>query len=170
VKETPYDERRQERAEALRQEGWSDKGVEKLLAYEAQPWHPLDPPRMVTMMVKDLPASERQRIAGEFAGDEACVTLATLHAAKGSEWDHLRIVGLCEGVLPHEQALRAGELEEERRLAYVRMTRARHELALSWPRRRHGRPTGPSRFLSEAGLALSAAGPRRPRARERKAA
>jgi DNA helicase II / ATP-dependent DNA helicase PcrA len=107
------------------------------------------------------------------AGDgdgEARVTLATLHAAKGSEWDHLRIVGLCEGLLPHEQALRAGEVEEERRLAYVGMTRARHELALSWPCRRYGRPTRPSRFLSEAGLGLSAAGPRRAWARERKAA
>jgi DNA helicase II / ATP-dependent DNA helicase PcrA len=100
----------------------------------------------------------------------ARVTLATLHAAKGSEWDHVRIVGLCEGVLPHEQALRAGELEEERRLAYVGMTRARQELALSWPRRRHGRPTGPSRFLSEAGLALPALRAPRGQAGGRKAA
>jgi DNA helicase II / ATP-dependent DNA helicase PcrA len=101
---------------------------------------------------------------------EARATLATLHAAKGSEWDHVRIVGLCEGLLPHEQALRAGELEEERRLAYVGMTRARRELTLSWPRRRHGRPAGPSRFLSEAGLALPAVRARRAQAGDRKAA
>jgi superfamily I DNA/RNA helicase len=72
-------------------------------------------------------------------------------------------------VLPHEQALRAGELEEERRLAYVGMTRARHELALSWSRRRHVRPTRPSRFLAEAGLALPTRA-RRAQAAGRKAA
>jgi len=107
--------------------------------------------------------------AGDGSG-EARITFATLHASEGSEWDHVRIVGLCEGLPPHEQALRAGELEEERRLAYVGMTRAREELALSWPRRRHGRPTGPSRFLGEAGLALPAARGARAQAGDRKAA
>jgi DNA helicase II / ATP-dependent DNA helicase PcrA len=111
-------------------------------------------------------------LSADPADDEAQarVTLATLHAAKGSEWDHVRILGLCEGLLPHEQALRAGELEEERRLAYVGMTRARHELTLSWPRRRHGRPSGPSRFLGEAGLALPAVRPWRAQADDRKVA
>ena len=84
------------------------------------------------------------------------VTLCTLHAAKGAEWDHVRVTGLCEGLLPHQRALRRGELEEERRLAYVGVTRARRELALSWPRRRHGRTAAMSRFLTEAGLALVA--------------
>ena len=82
------------------------------------------------------------------------VTLSTLHAAKGCEWDHVRITGLCEGLLPHEHALRRGEVDEERRLAYVGFTRARRELALSWPRTHHGRPVRASRFLAEAGLEL----------------
>jgi DNA helicase II / ATP-dependent DNA helicase PcrA len=80
------------------------------------------------------------------------VTLSTLHAAKGREWDHVRIAGLCEGLLPHDNALRRGEIDEERRLAYVGITRARSELALSWPRTYRGRLTHPSRFLAEAGV------------------
>jgi DNA helicase-2/ATP-dependent DNA helicase PcrA len=83
------------------------------------------------------------------------VTLSTLHAAKGCEWEHVRITGLCEGLLPHEHALRRGEIEEERRLAYVGLTRARRQLALSWPRTHRGRPAAPSRFLAEAGLGLA---------------
>jgi DNA helicase II / ATP-dependent DNA helicase PcrA len=54
--------------------------------------------------------------------------------------------------LPHEHALRRGEIDEERRLAYVGLTRARRELALSWPRAHRGRPARASRFLAEAGI------------------
>jgi DNA helicase II / ATP-dependent DNA helicase PcrA len=79
------------------------------------------------------------------------VTLSTLHAAKGCEWDHVRIAGLCGGCCEHEHALRRGEVDEERRLAYVGFTRARRELALSWPRAHYGRPVRASRFLAEAG-------------------
>jgi DNA helicase II / ATP-dependent DNA helicase PcrA len=82
------------------------------------------------------------------------VTLSTLHAAKGCEWDHVLIAGLCEGLLPHRHALERGEIEDERRLAYVGLTRARRELALSWPCLYRGRPVRASRFLAEAGLAL----------------
>jgi DNA helicase-2/ATP-dependent DNA helicase PcrA len=81
------------------------------------------------------------------------VTLSTIHAAKGCEWNHVRIAGLCEGLLPHHHALERGEVDEERRLAYVSFTRARRELALSWPRVLRGRPARASRFLAEAGLA-----------------
>jgi DNA helicase II / ATP-dependent DNA helicase PcrA len=87
------------------------------------------------------------------------VTLSTLHAAKGCEWDHVLIAGLCEGLLPHQHALERGETEDERRLAYVGFTRARHELTLSWPRRHRGRPVRASRFLAEAGI-----GPAEPQA------
>ena len=68
-------------------------------------------------------------------------TLATLHAAKGLEWDQVFLVGVNEGILPtHENAV-----EEERRLFYVGITRAKNHLSLSYR-------GNPSRFLREAGL------------------
>ncbi|PRQ11456.1 ATP-dependent DNA helicase [Corynebacterium sp. 13CS0277] len=62
------------------------------------------------------------------------VTLASLHAAKGLEWDAVFLVGLSEGSLPIKQAIQAGpeHIEEERRLFYVGITRAREHLHLSW--------------------------------------
>ena len=83
------------------------------------------------------------------------VTLASLHAAKGLEWDAVFLVGLADGTLPISHALSHGPdsepVEEERRLFYVGITRARVHLALSWalarnPGRRQGRR--PSRFLN----------------------
>ncbi len=78
------------------------------------------------------------------------VTLATLHAAKGLEWDSVFLAGLQEGTLPFSYAETPAEVEEERRLLYVGMTRARLDLALSWSFARNpgGRATRkPSRFL-----------------------
>lgn len=86
------------------------------------------------------------------APDSAGVTLASLHAAKGAEWDAVFLVGMVEGVLPHGSAQTDEEVAEERRLAYVGITRARDVLELSYPRTRSGgnsgsRPRTPSRFL-----------------------
>jgi DNA helicase-2/ATP-dependent DNA helicase PcrA len=90
--------------------------------------------------------------------DADVVTLATLHAAKGAEWDHVRLIGLSEGLLPHRRAIERGEADEERRLAYVGITRARRELVLTWPRTVRGQRTRMSRFVAEAGLTLAPAG------------
>jgi len=83
------------------------------------------------------------------------VTLASLHAAKGLEWDAVFLVGLADGTLPISHALAHGAeseaVEEERRLLYVGITRARIHLALSWASARSpgGRQTRkPSRFLN----------------------
>ena len=80
------------------------------------------------------------------------VTLATLHAAKGLEWDAVFLCGLQDGTLPITYADTPAAVEEERRLLYVGMTRARRELSISWALARNpgGRGTRkPSRFLDE---------------------
>ena len=84
---------------------------------------------------------------------EARVTLMTLHSAKGLEFPAVFITGLEEGVFPHSRSMNdPDEVEEERRLCYVGITRAKERLSLSWAlhRRIHGYGVGePSRFLRE---------------------
>lgn len=93
------------------------------------------------------------------------VTLATLHAAKGLEWDHVFLVGLAEGLLPISYATGFEAIDEERRLAYVGITRARRTLSLSWSTGTRGR--SPSRFLEELGTSTQDAGATAPaRARQ----
>ena len=86
--------------------------------------------------------------------DDAPVLLMTLHAAKGLEFDTVFLVGMEEGLIPHMRAVQdEGQMEEERRLCYVGMTRARNRLVLTRARERSyfgdRRITMPSRFLSE---------------------
>jgi DNA helicase-2/ATP-dependent DNA helicase PcrA len=91
---------------------------------------------------------------GDAAGSGGAVTLSTLHAAKGLEFEAVYAVGLEEGYLPHGQSAEdEDELEEERRLLYVGMTRAKDALTLTLADRRlvYGRVEArrPSRFLEE---------------------
>ena len=98
-------------------------------------------------------------------GDEQDVlTLSTLHAAKGLEWLHVTLAGVNEGLLPfrsEDDDMTAERLQEERRLMYVGITRARQTLAISTLRRRkRGRDTlagVPSRFIAEMKLNETAA-------------
>jgi DNA helicase-2/ATP-dependent DNA helicase PcrA len=91
---------------------------------------------------------ERQRSQHEPI--KAAVTLSTIHAAKGLEWDFVFIIGLTEGYLPISYAQTEAEIREEQRLLYVGLTRARKELTLSWARRDSNstRDRESSRFLS----------------------
>jgi DNA helicase-2/ATP-dependent DNA helicase PcrA len=108
-----------------------------------------------TLDLRALVAELRQRADARHPPVVQGVTLASLHAAKGLEWDAVFLVGLADGTLPISHALTHGPesepVEEERRLLYVGVTRARIHLALSWalartPGGRQGRR--PSRFLN----------------------
>ncbi len=85
--------------------------------------------------------------------DTEQVTLMTLHNAKGLEYRAVFIIGCEDGVFPHSRSIDEGDIEEERRLAYVGLTRARERLTLTHARRRSifgASGTGvPSRFLGE---------------------
>ena len=77
------------------------------------------------------------------------VTLSTFHGVKGLEYDHVFLTGMVEGTMPHKRAESEAAIEEERRLAYVGLTRTKHSVMLTSPTS-EGEP---SRFLSEWGLA-----------------
>lgn len=81
------------------------------------------------------------------------VSLMTLHAAKGLEFPHVFLIGMEENLLPHQNSIETGNIEEERRLAYVGITRAQQTLTFSYctHRKRYGEITEaePSRFLNE---------------------
>jgi len=95
------------------------------------------------------------RQAGQHEPTLSAVTLATLHSAKGLEWESVYLVGLTEGLVPISYAKTFEQIDEERRLLYVGITRARRRLRMSWSRA--GSVSGrlstrqPSRFLAELG-------------------
>ncbi|HEY3632337.1 MAG TPA: UvrD-helicase domain-containing protein [Jatrophihabitantaceae bacterium] len=137
-------------------------------------WHPDDPPpggaarerweslAALVSLADDLLAADPQthlpelvaeldqRASAQHAPTVQGVTLASLHSAKGLEWDAVFLVGLTDTTIPIQHATTDEQLAEERRLLYVGITRARERLALSWalarsPGQRRGRR--PSRFL-----------------------
>ncbi|QDO00635.1 ATP-dependent DNA helicase UvrD2 [Streptomyces sp. S1A1-8] len=98
----------------------------------------------------DLVAELDERASAQHAPTVQDVTLASLHSAKGLEWDVVFLVGVAEGMMPITYAKTDEQIEEERRLLYVGVTRAREHLLVSWALSRSpgGRPNRrPSRFL-----------------------
>lgn len=86
-------------------------------------------------------------------GDIPC---HTIHTSKGLEFDHVYLIGVAEGELPHWQAIKKGDqsanMQEERRLCFVAVTRARKKLTLTNSGNMFGWPKQPSRFISEMGI------------------
>jgi len=111
---------------------------------------------------------EPPRSTGNLAGppmiDEDWLVISTVHSAKGLEWDVVHLLHVTDGNIPSDMALSSpAGLEEERRVFYVALTRARHALHLYMPERYHHHPNGrddrhgwaqPSRFLSDRVRAL----------------
>ncbi|MEK7185423.1 MAG: 3'-5' exonuclease, partial [Patescibacteria group bacterium] len=109
----------------------------------------------IELLIADASLAAAEETPGEVASD--AVRLMTVHAAKGLEFDYVFVTGLEEGLFPHERSSSRGdssqEAEEERRLFYVALTRARHKVFLSYATMRtifgERRTTLPSRFLSD---------------------
>jgi len=158
-------------SDALRHVGWSQNPPEGRGAERAR-WDSLD---LVMRMAESVREGTSLR---EFVNElverqqeqhdptRPAVTLATLHATKGLEWDTVFLVGLIDGILPIGFATSEAEVEEERRLLYVGITRARRALSLSWSRQSlvqlgSARPgqRAPSRFLADLGNRTRGAAP-----------
>jgi DNA helicase-2/ATP-dependent DNA helicase PcrA len=85
------------------------------------------------------PPSATQDLAGASGTEDDTLILSTAHSAKGREWDAVFIIWAVDGWFPSSRALRSDEeMEEERRLMYVAMTRARHHLAVLYPLNSYG--------------------------------
>jgi len=85
----------------------------------------------------------------ERSGETDCLNLMTFHASKGLEFRRVYLIDVNEGLVPHRRAKTKEEIEEERRVLYVAMTRAKEELYLLYTEKRGGREIPPSRFLRE---------------------
>lgn len=98
--------------------------------------------RFLAEITLDPPTSTSD-FAGPPSRDEDYLILSTIHSAKGCEWDVVCLIHAADGCLPSDMSTGSGEeIEEELRLAYVAMTRARDRLYVTWPMRFYSRPMG----------------------------
>jgi DNA helicase-2/ATP-dependent DNA helicase PcrA len=96
--------------------------------------------------------NEKKRGGGTVGRSSSGVRVLTMHASKGLEFDRVYIPDLNDGILPGRRFRDAGGIEEERRLLYVAMTRAREKLTLLWVSGTRENPGTPSRFLRPFGI------------------
>ena len=127
-----------------------EENVEELINLAAR-YHDLPPPQGLEKFVEDIALMSDQ---DEIADARSAVRMMTIHAAKGLEFRAVFIVGLEDGIFPHSRSLfNPGELEEERRLCYVALTRAKEKVILTYAlsRMHFGslQVNAPSRFLRE---------------------
>lgn len=147
--------------EEVKMEAWLNEGTEE----SEDRWHnvqelltvmhkydTLDPQNSLTSFLEEVALVSEVDKLGD--GNSEALTLMTLHLCKGLEFEHVIIVGCEEGLFPHSNSLYDREqLEEERRIMYVGMTRARHHLRLMFAQSRflwgENRSGSPSRFLDD---------------------
>ena len=127
--------------------GWTSKAAPTTTA-EREKWETLNSLMdILDEMPEGIELAEfyrelEERARGQHEPESAAITLATIHAAKGLEWDHVFVIGLNEGYLPISYAKTDAEIAEENRLLYVAVTRAKKSLMLSWN-------STPSRFVAQ---------------------
>jgi DNA helicase-2/ATP-dependent DNA helicase PcrA len=146
-------------SDVLRSIGWSQEPPEVRGAVRDR-WDSLN---ALMRLAEEAPAETTlkqfvdelfERQAGQHEPTLSAVTLATLHSAKGLEWDSVYLAGLSEGLVPISYAKDPAAIDEERRLLYVGVTRARRQLSLSWsasPAPGRAGQRQPSRFLADLG-------------------
>jgi len=123
------------------------ENIKELLSVATEFDHPVDFLENVALVEDNTLAKELA--APTLGSPKDAVTLMTIHSAKGLEFDQVFVVGLEEGLFPHSRSLlEPAELEEERRLCYVALTRARSTLHLTYARSRHYYGGGGSGIIS----------------------
>ncbi len=144
-------------SDVLRSIGWSQDPPEVRGAVRER-WDSLN---ALMQLAEEAPASTTlrqfvddlfERQSGQHEPTMSAVSLASLHSAKGLEWESVYLVGLSEGLVPISYAKTAEAIDEERRLLYVGVTRARRRLSLSWsasPAPGRAGQRQPSRFLAD---------------------
>uniref|UniRef100_UPI00263A0159 3'-5' exonuclease n=1 Tax=uncultured Aurantimicrobium sp. TaxID=1705357 RepID=UPI00263A0159 len=152
-------------SDVLRSVGWSQEAPQTTGAIRSK-WEALN---ALMVMADEAPEGTSFRaftdelLARQAARHEPtmhAVTLASVHSAKGLEWDSVHVIGLSEGLFPISYAQNLEAIAEERRLLYVAITRARKQLSLSWAQQGTGRATNRerSRFVAELGMHNQGAG------------
>ncbi len=140
-------------AEATQEAQTRAENLDELIAAARELDASLGAPDGVTALATFLERAALVTSLDEADGVGTSVSLMTVHNSKGLEFPVVHLVGLEEGIFPHSRALDDGSVEEERRLCYVGMTRARERLVLSCARTRAMfgalKPYPPSRFLTE---------------------
>jgi DNA helicase-2/ATP-dependent DNA helicase PcrA len=146
-------------SDVLRSLGWTQTAPETLGAVRAK-WEALN--SLMVLADEAAPTTSFRAFTDELmARQEArheptmhAVTLASVHSAKGLEWESVHIIGMSEGLMPISYATGLESISEERRLVYVAVTRARRRLSLSWSEQGSHRAgsRSVSRFVAELGM------------------
>jgi ATP-dependent DNA helicase Rep len=151
IRETEYTQWLHDSSKTPREAERRQQNVDELLGWLERMTKSDDEPQGLGEIINRIALLDR--LDRDESNMEHCVRLMTLHAAKGLEFPHVFMVGAEENLLPHRSSIEADEFEEERRLAYVGITRARKTLTLTYARQRQRNgqweSCEPSRFLAE---------------------